>query len=106
MENLECTTVVEMINNIQFIAAAYNQIWTIKICDTPCGKKTIAFVDERSGEEKLVFHHPDEKMALLMEEIRESGWMQVKEKYLASDEFSDARVHLCDKECQCHCHDH
>jgi len=105
MEKQELTTVVEMINNIQFIAAAYNQIWTIKVYDTPCDKKTIAFVDERSGEEKLVFHNPDEKMALLMEEIRESSWMQVKEKYLASGGFAETRVHLCEKECQCHCHD-
>lgn len=105
MQHQELIAVVEMINNIQFIAAAYNQIWTIKIYDTPCGKKTIAFVDERSGEEKLVFHNPDEKMALLMEEIRELGWMQVKEDYLASSEFADARLHLCEKECTCHCHD-
>lgn len=98
MENRELTTVVEMINNIQFIAAAYKQIWTIKVYDTACGKKTIAFVDERSGEEKLVFHNPDEKMALLIEEIRESDWMQVKEKYLVSDNFADTRVRLCEKE--------
>lgn len=101
MENRELTPVVEMINNIQFIAAAYNQIWTIKVYDTYCGKKTIAFVDERSGEEKLVFHNPDEKMALLIEEIRESDWMQVKEKYLVSDNFADTRVHLCEKEDVC-----
>lgn len=105
MKNQELTTVVEMINNIQFIAAAYNQIWTIKVYNTPCGKKTIAFVDERSGEEKLVFHNPDEKMTLLMEEIRKFDWMQVKEKYLASSEFADTRVRLCEKECQCYCHD-
>lgn len=98
MENRELTTVVEMINNIQFIAAAYNQIWTIKVYDNSCGKKTIAFVDERSGEEKLVFHNPDEKMALLIEEICESDWMQVKEKYLVSDNFVDTRIHLCEKE--------
>lgn len=103
MEIQKLATVVEMINNIQFIAAAYNQIWTIKVYDTPCGKQTIAFVDERSGEEKLVFHNPDEKMALLMGEIRESGWMQVKEKYLASDNFVDTRVRLCEKEYTCHC---
>lgn len=105
MENRELAIVVEMINNIQFIAAAYNQIWTIKIYDTPCGEQTIAFVDERSGEEKLVFHNPDKKMALLMEEIRKYGWMQVKEKYLTSGDFADTRVHLCEKECTCHCHD-
>lgn len=105
MKNQKLTTVVEMINNIQFIASAYNQIWTIKIFDTPCGKETIAFVDERSGEEKMVFHNPDEKMALLIEEIREFGWMQTKEKYLISGEFSASRVHLCEKECHCHCHD-
>ena len=105
MENRELTTVVEMINNIQFIAAAYNQIWTIKIYDTPCGKKTVAFIDERSGEEKLVFHNPDEKMALLINEIRAKGWMQVKKEYLASDKFSTARVHLSEKEYTCNCHD-
>lgn len=102
--NEELITVVELINNIQFIAAAYNQIWTIKVYDTPCGKKTIAFIDERSDEEKLVFHNPDEKMALLINEIRAIGWMQVKEKYLVSDEFSTSRVYLCEKDCTCHCH--
>lgn len=100
----ELVTVVEMINNIQFIAAAYNQLWTIKVFDTPCGKKTIAFIDERSGEEKLVFHNPDKKMAILMEEVREKGWMIVKEQYLNSEEFSSARVHLCEQECTCNCH--
>lgn len=104
MKNQELTTVVEMINNIQFIAAAYNQIWTIKVYDTPCGKKTIAFIDERSNEEKLVFHNPDKKMALLMEKIRESSWAQVKEKYLISSDFVDTRVRLCEKEYTCHCH--
>lgn len=96
--------VVELINNIQFIAAAYNQIWTIKVFDTPCGKKTIAFIDERSGEEKLVFHNPDELMSELIDEIREDGWMNIKEKYLSSVEFSNARLHLCEQECNCHCH--
>lgn len=96
--------VVEMINNIQFIAAAYNQIWTIKVFDTACGKETIAFIDERSGEEKLVFHNPDEEMQKVIKEIRTSGWMTVKEKYLSSIEFSDSRVLLCEKDCNCHCH--
>lgn len=103
-ERIDVTAVVELINNIQFIASAYNQIWTIKVFDTPCGKETIAFIDERSGEEKMVFHHPDEKMSELIKEIRESGWMWVKEKYLGSGEFSRSRVHLCEKECNCHCH--
>lgn len=104
MENKNPTAVVELINNIQFIAAAYNQIWTIKIFDTNCGKKTIAFIDERSGEEKLVFYNPDVLMSALITEIRENGWMNVKEKYLNSTEFSNSRLHLCEKECDCQCH--
>lgn len=105
MENKQNpTAVVELVNNIQFIAAAYNQIWTIKVFDTRCGKKTIAFIDERSGEEKLVFHNPDELMSELITEIRENGWMNVKEKYLNSVEFSNSRLHLCEQECNCHCH--
>lgn len=104
-KNQELIPVVELINYIQFVAAAYNQIWTIKVHDTPCDKDTIAFIDERSGEEKLVFHNPDERMALLMNEIRAKGWMQVKEEYLASDELSASRVHLCEKECTSYYHD-
>ena len=96
-KNQELIPVVELVNNIQFIAAAYNQIWTIKIYDTPCGEKTIAFVDERSEEEKLVFHNPDKKMAMLIDEIRAGDWMQVKEKYLTSDGFYASRVCLCEK---------
>ena len=99
MENKDLTAVVELINHIQFIAAAYSQIWTIKVYDIPNGKKTVAFIDERSGEEKLVFHNPDEKMALLIKEICESDWMQVKEKYLASGNLTDTRIHLCEKQC-------
>ena len=104
-KNQELIPVVELINHIQFVAAAYNQIWTIKVYDTPCDKETIAFTDERSGEEKLVFHNPDEKMALLMNEIRAKGWMQVKKEYLASNELSTSRVHLCEKKCTSHYHD-
>ena len=103
-EEKKVIPVVEMLNNIQFIAAAYNQIWTIRAMDTACGKNTIAFVDERSGEEKMVFHHPDGLMTVLLKEIRENGWMRVKEKYLLNDDFNTNRVYLCEKECNCHCH--
>lgn len=105
MELNNLIPVIEMLHNIVFIASAYNQIWTIKAFDTACGKHTIALVDERSGEEKLVFHNPDKRMAEFVEEVRTYGWYTIRHKYLENpNNFDDMRVHLCDKECKCHCH--
>lgn len=104
LENL--VPVIEMLHNIVYVAAAYNQIWTIKAFDTACGKHTIALVDERTGEEKLVFHNPDEKMAEFVEEVRTVGWNAIRHKYLDNPEhFENMRVHLCDHECRCNCHE-
>jgi len=100
MELQNLVPVIEMLHNVVYIAAAYNQIWTIKAFDTPCGKHTIALVDERTGEEKLVFHNPDEKMAELVEEVRTQGWDVIRRKYLDNpNNFDNMRVHLCDGCC-------
>lgn len=105
MELTNLVPVIELLHNIMYIASAYNQFWTIKAFDTACGKHTIALVDERSGEEKLVFHNPDEKMAEFVEEVRSLGWDVIKHKYLGNPEnFDSMRVYLCDSSCDCACH--
>ena len=97
--------VIEMLHNIVYIASAYNQIWTIKAFDTACGKHTIAIVDERTGEEKLVFHNPDGKMQEFVNEVRDIGWTNIREKYLGnSDNFENMRVKICEGQCNCDCH--
>lgn len=101
---MDITPVIELLNNFLYIASAYNQIWTIKVItlSTSCG---IAFVDERSGEVKMTFHNPDEKMLYAASEIRKKGWAQVKKEYLMEPmKFNEARIHLCEKECNSHSH--
>ena len=96
---ISITPIVEFLNNIKFLASAYNQMWVIK------KKKyddnyTIAFVDDVTGLTKMVLVNPDPLMQQAIDEIVEKGWFTVKEEYLlnADPHFEEARVILTEAE--------
>ena len=93
------TPIVEFLNNIKFLAAAYNQMWVIKKTKVE-GENTIAFVDDRSGEKKMILVNPDPLMEKAIDEIIEKGWFGVKEEYLLNTEphFEESRVILTEAE--------
>jgi hypothetical protein len=93
------TPIVEFLNNIKFLAAAYNQMWVIKKTKVE-GENTIAFVDDRSGEKKMILVNPDPLMEKAIDEIVANGWFSVKEEYLLNTEahFEEARVILTEAE--------
>lgn len=98
-EEVDITPIIEFLNNIKFLAAAYNQIWVIK--KTYFNEEyTIAFVDERSGEKKMVLVNPDPLMQKAIDEIVARGWFSVKEDYLLTNEryFDEARVVLAESD--------
>lgn len=93
------TPIVEFLNNIKFLASAYNQIWTIKKTKIN-DEYTIAFVDDVSGAKKMILVNPDPLMEKAIDEIVEKGWFTVKEEYLLNPEphFEEARVILTEAE--------
>jgi hypothetical protein len=98
-EEVDITPIIEFLNNIKFLAAAYNQIWVIKKIYLN-GEYTIAFVDERSGEKKMILVNPDSLMQKAIDEIVARGWFSVKEDYLLTNEryFDEARVVLAESD--------
>ena len=96
---INITPIVEFLNNIKFLASAYNQIWTIKKTKVN-DEYTIAFVDEVSGAKKMILVNPDPLMEKAIDEIVEKGWFTVKEEYLLNPEphFEEARVILTEAE--------
>ena len=104
VENVEVTStditpIVEFLNNIKFLASAYNQMWVIrktKLND----EYTIAFVDDRTGEKKMILVNPDPLMQQAIDEIVSRGWFTVKEDYLLTNEryFDESRVILAESE--------
>ena len=96
---ISITPIVEFLNNIKFLAAAYNQIWTIKKMMLN-GEYTIAFVDEVTGDKKMILVNPDPLMQEAIEEIVKNGWFTVKEEYLLNAEphFEETRVILTEAE--------
>lgn len=98
-EEVDITPIIEFLNNIKFLAAAYNQIWVIKKIYLN-GEYTIAFVDERSGEKKMILVNPDSLMQRAIDEIVARGWFSVKEDYLLTNEryFDEARVVLAESD--------
>ena len=93
------TPIIEFLNNIKFLAAAYNQMWVIKkmrIND----EYTIAFVDDVTGLKKMILVNPDPLMHEAIDEIVRRGWFSVKEEYLLTTEphFEEARVVLTEVE--------
>ena len=87
--------VIELLNNIKFLAAAYYQMWVIKKMKYD-GEDSIAFVDDVTGLKKMIIVNPDPLMQEAIEEIVRRGWFSVKEEYLLTTEshFEEARVVL------------
>ena len=93
------TPIIEFLNNIKFLAAAYNQMWVIKKMKYD-GEDTIAFVDDVTGLKKMIIVNPDPLMQEAIGEIVRRGWFSVKEEYLlnAESHFEEARVILTEAE--------
>lgn len=98
-ESVNITPIIEFLNNIKFLAAAYNQMWVIKKMKLN-GEYTIAFVDDRTGETKMILVNPDTLMQQAIDEIVANGWFSVKEDYLLTNEryFDESRVVLVESE--------
>ena len=91
--------VIELLNNIKFLAAAYNQMWVIKKMKYD-GEDTIAFVDDGTGLKMMIIVNPDPLKQEAIDEIVRRGWFSVKEEYLLTTEphFEEARVVLTEAE--------
>ena len=89
------TPIIEFLNNIKFLAAAYNQMWVIKKMHLN-DEDTICFVDDVTGKTKMILVNPDPLMQQAIDEIVARGWFSVKEEYLLNTEphFEEARVIL------------
>ena len=97
--DITITPIVEFLNNVKFLAAAYNQMWKIKKMKLN-GEYTIAFVDDVTGDTKMILVNPDPLMEKAIDEIVEKGWFSVKEEYLLNTEahFEETRVVLTEAE--------
>ena len=93
------TPIIEFLNNVKFLAAAYNQMWVIKKMKLN-DEYTIAFVDDVTGEKKMILVNPDPLMDKAIDEIVAKGWFTVKEEHLLTTEphFEEARVILTEAE--------
>ena len=96
---ISITPIIEFLNNIKFLASAYNQMWVIKKMKLN-GEDTIAFVDDVTGLKKMILVNPDPLMQEAIEEIVRRGWFSVKEEYLLNAEphFEQSRVILTEAE--------
>ena len=97
--DITITPIIEFLNNIKFLAAAYNQMWVIKKMMLN-GEYTIAFVDDVTGDKKMILVNPDPLMQQAIDEIVAHGWFAVKEEHLLTTEphFEEARVILTEAE--------
>ena len=96
---ISITPIIEFLNNIKFLASAYNQMWVIKKMKYD-GEDTIAFVDDITGLKKMIIVNPDPLMQEAIDEIVKNGWFTVKEEYLlnADPHFEETRVILTEAE--------
>jgi hypothetical protein len=96
---ISITPIIEFLNNIKFLASAYNQMWVIKKMVLN-GEDTIAFVDDVKGLKKMIIVNPDPLMQEAIDEIVRRGWFSVKEEYLLNAEphFEETRVILTEAE--------
>lgn len=96
---ISITPIIEFLNNIKFLASAYNQMWVIKKMKIN-DEDTIAFVDDVTGLKKMILVNPDPLMQEAIDEIVRRGWFSVKEEYLLNTEphFEEARVILTEAE--------
>ena len=93
------TPIIEFLNNIKYLASAYNQMWVIKKMKFN-GEDTIAFVDDVTGLKKMILVNPDPLMQEAIDEIVRRGWFSVKEEYLLNTDphFEETRVILTEAE--------
>ena len=93
------TPIIEFLNNIKYLASAYNQMWVIKKMKFN-GEDTIAFVDDVTGLKKMIIVNPDPLMQEAIDEIVRRGWFSVKEEYLLNTDphFEETRVILTEAE--------
>lgn len=96
---ISITPIIEFLNNIKFLASAYNQMWIIKKMKYD-DEDTIAFVDDVTGLKKMILVNPDPLMQEAIDEIVRRGWFSVKEEYLLNAEphFEESRVILTEAE--------
>ena len=96
---ISITPIIEFLNNIKFLASAYNQMWVIKKMKLN-DEDTIAFVDDVTGLKKMIIVNPDPLMQEAIDEIVKNGWFTVKEEYLfnADPHFEETRVILTEVE--------
>ena len=96
---ISITPIIEFLNNIKFLASAYNQMWVIKKMKLN-DEYTIAFVDDVTGEKKMILVNPDPLMQEAIDEIVAKGWFTVKEEHLLTTEphFEETRVILTEAE--------
>lgn len=99
-DNQSITPIIEFLNNIKFLAAAYNQMWVIAKKKDFNGNYTIAFVDDLTGTTKMILVNPDELMQKAIDEIVARGWFSVKEEHLLTTDphFNESRVILTEVE--------
>lgn len=97
--DITITPIIEFLNNVKFLAAAYNQMWKIKKMKLN-GEYTIAFVDDVTGDTKMILVNPDPLMEKAIDEIVANGWFAVKEEHLLTTEphFEESRVILTEVE--------
>ena len=97
--DITITPIIEFLNNIKFLASAYNQMWRIEK-KAYGAQPTIAFVDDVTGVVKMVLVNPDPLMQEAIDEIIKRGWFTVKEEYLLNVEphFNESRVILTEAE--------
>ena len=93
------TPIIEFLNNIKYLASAYNQMWVIKKMKFN-DVDTIAFVDDVTGLKKMILVNPDPLMQEAIDEIIRRGWFSVKEEYLLNTDphFEETRVILTEAE--------
>lgn len=93
------TPIIEFLNNIKFLASAYNQMWKIKKLYLN-GEYTICFVDDVTGQTKMILVNPDPLMQQAIDEIVARGWFAVKEEHLLTTDphFNESRVILTEAE--------
>ena len=96
---ISITPIIEFLNNIKFLASAYNQMWVIKKMRLN-DEDTIAFVDDVTGLKKMILVNPDPLMQEAIDEIVRRGWFSVKEEYLLNTDphFEETRVILTEAE--------
>lgn len=87
-DNSNITPVIEFINHLLCLAAAYNQIWQVETRNIN-GKVGLMLVDDITKDIKVNFENPDIVMQKAIEEIDKIGWIGVKEKYLYSDIYNE-----------------